>query len=495
MLKKNLIANYIGQIWVAVMGLIFVPVYIRYIGIESYGLIGLQSMLQVCFSVFDAGVTPTLGREMARFTAGTISSQSIRDLLRSIEYIAVFIALCISMGTLILADRIANSWLIVDSLPIGEVENSLIIMGPVIGMRFMEGLYRSAIAGLQRQIQLNIISASSATLRWGGAAIILKYWSPSVVAFFTWQLVISLLTLIAYRILTNCIVPPAPRKAMFSISKIAEVKKFASGMAVITLQTVILTQIDKILLTKFLSLKDYGYYSLAATVAGALYTTITPISQAWYPRLCELHSKNNDSIVDAYHNGAQLVTVIAGSCAIVIAIFSRPLLYLWTQDQAMSDRTSPLLTLLVIGNLLNGLYYIPYQLQLAYGWTSLTVRLNLLALLIIVPGIIWSIPYYGAEGPAWVWIALNAVYILIGAQFMYLKILPEEKWKWYYNDIVMPLGGALIAGLAIKSFWPAINTSLSYSLQISSAAILTLSLSAFLAKGTRNGVKALYQRS
>ena len=40
-LKKNFVANYFGQGWQALMGLAFVPVYIRYLGIESYGLIGI----------------------------------------------------------------------------------------------------------------------------------------------------------------------------------------------------------------------------------------------------------------------------------------------------------------------------------------------------------------------------------------------------------------------------------------------------------------------
>ncbi|MBS1199036.1 MAG: polysaccharide biosynthesis protein, partial [Proteobacteria bacterium] len=41
MLRRNLIANYLGQGWAAIMGMAFVPLYIKYLGVESYGLIGL----------------------------------------------------------------------------------------------------------------------------------------------------------------------------------------------------------------------------------------------------------------------------------------------------------------------------------------------------------------------------------------------------------------------------------------------------------------------
>ena len=38
-LKKNILANCLGQGWSAVMGLAFIPLYIRYLGMEAYGLI------------------------------------------------------------------------------------------------------------------------------------------------------------------------------------------------------------------------------------------------------------------------------------------------------------------------------------------------------------------------------------------------------------------------------------------------------------------------
>ena len=54
------------------------------------------------------------------------------------------------------------------------------------------------------------------------------------------------------------------------------------GMIGITFLALLLTQVDKLLLSKLLTLSEYGYYTLAATVAAALYMLISPITQAWY---------------------------------------------------------------------------------------------------------------------------------------------------------------------------------------------------------------------
>ena len=91
-LKKNLLANYLGQGWAALMGLAFVPVYIKYLGIEAYGLIGFFALLQAWLTLLDMGITPTMSREMGRFVGGGSSIGSIRSLLRSVEAIALGIA-------------------------------------------------------------------------------------------------------------------------------------------------------------------------------------------------------------------------------------------------------------------------------------------------------------------------------------------------------------------------------------------------------------------
>src|SRR5450756_480199 len=92
-LKRNVLANYLGQGWRALMAIAFVPIYIKYLGIESYALIGIFTVLQAWLALLDIGMKPALAREMARFTAGAHSSQSIRDLLQSIEIVAIAIAI------------------------------------------------------------------------------------------------------------------------------------------------------------------------------------------------------------------------------------------------------------------------------------------------------------------------------------------------------------------------------------------------------------------
>ncbi|MGI9315853.1 MAG: lipopolysaccharide biosynthesis protein [bacterium] len=455
MVKRNLIANYLGQGWVALMGLAFVPLYIRYLGIEAYGLIGLFAVLAVWLTLFDMGMTPTIAREMARFRGGGHSSISIRNLLRSIEYIAVAAAILVAGVVFVASGWVAESWLKSEELSAASKTQAIAIMGFVASVRLVEGVYRSSVVGLQRQVILNVAEGTLATVRGLGAVAVLAWLSPTIEAYFLWQGVVSVVSLTVLRYIAYSALPSANRRAHFSIASLRKIGRFAGGMLGITFMSILLTQVDKMILSKLLLLSEYGYYALASIIAGSLFVLIRPVVQAYYPQFSQLHvAANEPELVRKYHEGAQFVSVVAGSAAIVVIVFAHDILYLWTQDSSLSGRVAPLLKLLMLGNLLNGLMWIPYQAQLAYGWTTLSMRGNMVAVAFIVPAFIWVSPRYGAEGAAWVWVALNAGYVLVGMHFMYRKMLRPEKWDWYFHDVLRPLSLAVIVVLILGYLRP-----------------------------------------
>jgi O-antigen/teichoic acid export membrane protein len=476
LLKRNLIANYLGQGWVAIMGLAFIPLYIKYLGIEAYGLIGLFAILQAWLSLLDMGMTPALGREMARFTGGGHSNESIRDFLRSIEIIAVAVAVLIAASISLGANWIASDWLRAEALSTEVVAQAFFIMGLVTAVRFIEGVYRSTIVGLQRQVLFNIVNSLMATLRGFGAVGILIWISPTIEAFFLWQGVVSIATLAILGITTYRCIPKGKRNGHFSLDALRGVWRFAGGAIGIALLAILLTQVDKVLLSKLLTLSDFGFYTLAGIVAATLYMLIGPINQAFYPKFCQLHAQGNTAgLATNYHQGAQLTSIVAGSAAIVFIFFAEILLRLWTQDEELAERVAPLLSILVLGNLLNGLMHIPYQMQLAYGWTSLAMWTNLIAVAVLVPATLWVVPQYGAVGAAWIWVILNVAYCLISVQFMYRRILPQEKWRWYWRDVMIPLAASCLAAKAVQSLWPAWQGNIADLALLVLAACTTLS--------------------
>lgn len=50
-LKSSIAANYASQLYTTLIGIVLVPLYLRYMGSEAYGLIGFFAMLQAWFNL------------------------------------------------------------------------------------------------------------------------------------------------------------------------------------------------------------------------------------------------------------------------------------------------------------------------------------------------------------------------------------------------------------------------------------------------------------
>ncbi len=459
-LKRNLAANYLGQAWVALMGLAFLPVYVRYLGSEALGLIGLFMLLQTWLTLLDFGITPTLNREMARFTAGSHSAQSINDLLRSLEAVGAGLSAAIGLGIWAASGYLAEHWLQVEKLPVTVVSQALAVMGFVLALRFLEGIYRGALLGLQRQVFYNAISAGLATFRHAGAALVVALISPTVRAFYLWQAAVSVAGVVILAVAVHRSLPASPKRASISRAALTSVRDFAQGMLAITVLSLLVSQIDKLLLSRLLPLDEFGYYTLAATLAGALTLAATPILQSVYPRLVELATTREPSVIATeYHRGSQLVAVTTSPAMLLLTMFPWGVVYAWSGDAQLAGAAAPVLVPLALGTFLNALMWMPYQSQLAHGWTSLTIKVNLVAVLVVVPAIVLLVPIYGSQAAAWIWVALNTAYVLVAIRFMHERILPGELHRWYREDIAAPLAGAIAVAWLVALMVPAPGAS------------------------------------
>ena len=229
-MRRNLIANYGGQGWSALINLALIPVYVSYLGVESYGLVGILTIVMTCMTALDAGMTPTLNREMARFSAGEHSAQSINDLLRSIEFLILGVVGCAIVVGVLASGWLAAHWLGSSTLSHQAVSRAIGLIVCVAGLRIVEGVYRSALLGAQRHVWLNAVSAGFATLRACGAVAVLHWVGPSIENFFVWQAIASLLAVAVLARATRRLLPRPDHRPRFRIDTLVGVLDADQGL-------------------------------------------------------------------------------------------------------------------------------------------------------------------------------------------------------------------------------------------------------------------------
>ncbi len=435
-IRRNIAANFLGKVWTGVLNFIFVPVYIKFLGIEAYGLIGFFTALMSVSLAFDMGLSTTINRELARLSSGLASPKSARDLVRSLEYVYWGTGALLGFSIVALAPWIGKWWLSPRNLSVHDTIQAIMLMGAVVFLRWPVALYNGGLMGLNRQVLANGLSITMATLQGGGTVLVLWFIAPTIQAFFLSQVVAAIVQIVVLPYFLWRSLPTYPKVPVFSKGSLKSIWRFAAGMSGITICSVVLTQSDKFLLSKFLPLENFGYYVLASSIAGIINLPSMAMYAALFPAFSSLVSENGtDALIVLYHRSCQFLSVLLVPGTVLLAAFSKELLSYYVHNPVIVANTYVLLSLISLGNMFLSIMVLPLALQLAYGWTKLSLYKNVVAVLIFIPVILVMIKNFGAAGAAITWIALPLGYLFFEVPLMHRRLLTAEKRKWYIKDI------------------------------------------------------------
>ena len=438
-------ANYLGQGWSALMAIAFLPLYVQALGLESYGLIGFFSIMQSVLSVFDLGVTPTLTREAARAIGGARTAQSLRNLVRSFEIIGVAVAIVLLLALWAGAGALAENWVRAGALSHVTIADSIAIMGLVFSARLFEGIYRGLLVGLDRQVAYNIFNACITTARYGGALFVLRHMA-TIEAFFVWQAVTSIISMALLMAAAYSCLPTAEHRARPSADALRSVWRFSAGMTFITGISIMIANVDKLILSRMIALDQFGKYALASVAAGVLYTLAVPIAQSVYPRMVgQLSNGDALGLFRSYRAIGQLTAVLVGPAAFHLAFFSTEILYVWSGNQALSEAVAPILSLLALAAFANCLGYLGHTLLLARGLTHGLIAVNSAALAFACVALPWAADRYGLYGAAFAWFAAAALQAMATLACALRGFSAHERSQWLVRDLSQPLMGAMFA--------------------------------------------------
>src|SRR6185437_16795984 len=115
-LRINILANYAGQLWMTAMGVAFLPLYSRILGMEACGLVGLMLSFQSILQLFDFGIGGATNRELSRRVHDPALANGARDLVRTSEIVIWLLTLAAALLVWACSGLMADHWLHLRSL-------------------------------------------------------------------------------------------------------------------------------------------------------------------------------------------------------------------------------------------------------------------------------------------------------------------------------------------------------------------------------------------
>lgn len=448
----NTLSNIIAKLWGMVSIFIFVPLYIRFLGESAYGLVSFFSILQSTLNLLGLGLSNTLRREFAIGDANDANKERKYKLLRSVENIYFLIGLIIIAICSFGSGIISNKWLNIEALDPQMVTNVIVLMGISIALQIIDNMYSGCLFGLDHQVYANVLYVLWAASKSVGSVII-AWRFKDLTLFYAWHCANDLIYLVVLRISIQRLLK-CGRKLKWAPKDFSNLKviwKYTIGILLISFIAIINKQLDKIVISRYLTLTELGAYNVATTLGSliaifpsALYTTV-------FTKFTNDVSRNDDVAVEVTFIPLNKISnVVICTMGAFVAFFSLPLIRLWTGSSVYVNTLGMTAFFVVMAMAVAEFQEIPYALALAHGHT----KTNIIVGVCFIPFLFFMTQYFikhhGLLGAGVVYLALMVGQSLLYESLIYRRFLKTSPMKLILMDTILPLVVAVAFAFVCK---------------------------------------------
>jgi O-antigen/teichoic acid export membrane protein len=212
-----------------------------------------------------------------------------------------------------------------------------------------------------------------------------------------------------------------------------------------------MSQADKMILSRLVSLEAFGFYMLSWTVVLGFSRVATPLIQAFSPKFTELVSIGDDiGLANQVRLASQLMSVLIIPPAALIMFLAKPLLFAWLGNEVASESAAPVLVIMVVGTLFSSCSFPALSVLYSRKRLRPVVVVNLICLVILLPLMILAVIYFGTMGAAFIWgiygLNLYFWYQVYGLKGLSNTGLFSSIWRNFIVPCVISFAIAAIAG-------------------------------------------------
>jgi len=445
-IRRNIAASFVGQFYQLAIRLFMTPVYLALMGPEGYGLVGIYILFIGVIQLFNVGLNASMLREIARMRGGATGAVLVRRRLFHLSVVLCIIAGTFVFVVVVAAPVIATRWLSNVTLPHNEVVACLRLLSAAAAINFVTRLYSAGLLGLDEQIRLNTLGVATATLRFVGVFIVLRFISGRPIAFSLFQVAAGGIEIIVTIVIFyRCLPTAEPKGAPVEEASPVGFHRFATGLAFLDIVWVAMLQIDRIVLSKALPLVDFAFFTVTVTAASGVILLFAPIMQTLQPRFAALVARGQlEELRALYFKASHGVAALSFSAGAVLATFPRELVYSWTGNAAAADWAVHVLPLYAIGNACVGVGSLPFLLQFALGKIRLHIIGHAILAVIYFPSVIILGLAWGGFGTGLVWLIANVAFLAMWVPFIHAQLLPALHSRWLLRHILLPVVSASV---------------------------------------------------
>jgi O-antigen/teichoic acid export membrane protein len=410
LLARNVIWNLIGNGAPMIVAIFSIPILIRELGKDRFGVLALAWALIGYASLFDLG----LGRALTQLVAkklGAGEDGEVPVLVWTSLVLMLLLGLAGASAAVLLSPWLVHRAL---NVPVGlqpETLRSFYLLGLSIPAVISTAGLRGLLEAHQKFGLINALRIPMGVYLVAGPLLVLPF-SKNLFPVVAVLVVGRLIGCVAHLWLCLRIVPALRGRISWHGAAAGPLLRFGGWMTVSNIVGPLMVTLDRFLIGALVSMAAVAYYATPYElvtkfwlIPGALVAVMFPAFSASF-----VHDRNRTEIL--YGRCVKYVFLILFPAVVLTVDLARSGLALWLGAD-FAQHSFRVLQWLAVGVFINSLAQVPFALVQATGRPDLTAKLHLIELPAYLLTLWWLIGARGVEGAAIAWTARVGVDALV----------------------------------------------------------------------------------
>ncbi|MHB8412425.1 MAG: flippase [Candidatus Acidiferrales bacterium] len=402
LLARNTIWNLIGGGVPMLVAIVCIPILIKGLGKDRFGILALAWVIIGYAGFFDLGV----GRALTQFVAKKLGAGEDRD-VPPLVWTSLFLMLLLGIlgGVVVI---LISPWLVHHALHIPaalqrETLHSFYLLGVSLPIVITTAGLRGFLEAHQRFDLVNALRIPLNAFVFAGPLLVLPF-SHSlfpVVAVLVGGRVIGW---VAHLLLCLRVMPGLLRRIAWHRATVGPLLSFGGWLTVTNIVSPLMVALDRFLIGALLSVTAVAYYATPFEVVTRLLLIPGAVVGVMFPAFSASFVQDRNRTAFLYGRSVKYVLLALFPMILLILVFAESGLKLWLGAD-FAQHSTRVLQWLAVGVFINGLALIPYSLLQGVGRPDLTAKLHMAELPAYLLALWWLIHAYGIDGAAMAWTA------------------------------------------------------------------------------------------
>jgi O-antigen/teichoic acid export membrane protein len=410
LLARNAVWNLVGSAAPMLVAIFCIPILIRGLGTDRFGVLTLTWAVIGYASLFDLG----LGRALTQLVASKLGAREEQEVPTLVWTSLLLMALLGLLGAGILI--VLSPWLVRSALHVSsalqpETLYSFYLLGLsipfVIGTAGLRGL-------LEARQRFGIINALRVPMG------IFTFLGPLLVLPFSTKLYLVVAVLVFGRVLAWAVhlmlcmqvVPGLRRHIEWNRAAVGPLLRFGGWMTLSNVVGPVMVTFDRFLIGALVSVTAVAYYATPYELVTKFWLFPGALAGVMFPAFSTSSVENRSRTALLYGRSVKYLLLILFPMVLLVVGLAHDGLRLWLGAE-FAQHSTHVLQWLAVGVLINSLAQIPCAALQGVGRPDLTAKLHTIEMPVYLIALWWLTSRYGIEGTAITWTARASVDAMI----------------------------------------------------------------------------------